>query len=249
VIYLEKGYIGCFKMSDKDSGKRQIEEYIKQLRNAGHKKIIAPINGDTWHTYRLVSWSSGMPVFPLEPQNPLWYNEVYEELGFTPLKKYRSDAFAINEVEPLPDINSVSFRSFREDDLRLIYDISIQGFDENFLYNDISFEKFNKLYQPFLPMIDPALVEITEVDGEAVGFMFSFAVGESMILKTMAVTSEFRSKGIGAKMINRVLLAGKQKGVKNVVAALIAEGNHSHNIVSNYNSQRIREYTLYCLEV
>jgi len=172
------------------------------------------------------------------------------ELGFKPLKKYRSDAFGIDGITALPDLDlDLNFRPFQADDLRLIYDISLQGFDENFLYNDITFEEFNKLYQPFLPMVDPALVEIAEVGGVPAGFMFSFAAGESMILKTMAVAPQFRSMGIGARMINRVLLAGQSKGVKTAVAALIAEGNHSHDIVSKYKSQKIREYTLYSMEV
>ena len=250
MIYLDKGYIGCFEMNDKDSGRRQLEEYVKQLTNAGHKRIIAPINGDTWHTYRLMSWSGDEPAFPFEPSNPLWYNDVYTEFGFKPLKSYRSDKFSMKLVEP-PSYKDkeLSFRNYRDGDLKLIYDISLHGFDENFLYDDISFEEFSKLYQPVLPMIDEELVVVAEVDNAPVGFMFSFAAGSKLILKTMAVLPEYRSMGIGAKMFHHILLTGQRKNMQTAIAALIAEGNNSHKIASKYGSEKIREYTLYYLDM
>lgn len=249
MVYLDKGYIGCFEMADKDSGKRQLEEYVRQLKSAGHKRIIAPINGDTWHTYRLVSWSSGDPAFPLEPRNPLWYNEVFEECGFKPLKKYRSDKLGISGIRPIDNTDlSLHIREFRDGDLRRIYDLSLRGFDENFLYNDITFEEFGKLYQPILPTLDKELAVIAEVDGNPAGFVFSFAIGDALVLKSMAVLPEARGRSVGAKLINRVLLAGQRKGYQTAIAALIAEGNNSHKIISKYGSEKLREYTLYCLE-
>jgi GNAT superfamily N-acetyltransferase len=250
MIYPNKGYIGCFEMIDKVSGKRQLEGYIQQLKDAGHQQIIAPVNGDTWHQYRLVTWSNGGPAFPFEPQNPLWYNEVYEELGFKPLMKYRSDKFNINNIKPIENQDlAFIIRDFCDTDLRLIYDISLQSFDENFLYNDITFEEFAKLYKPILPMIDRELVVIAEVEGVPAGFMFSFIAGDTQILKSMAVLPEFRSRGVGAKLINHVLLAGKGKGAKIAIAALMSDGNNSMNIISKYDSEQIREYTLYHLNI
>lgn len=271
MIYSDKGYMGCFEMNDPDSGRRQLEEYVRQLTNAGHRRIIAPINGDTWHSYRLMSWSGGEPAFPFEPQNPLWYNDIYIEFGFKPLKTYRSDKFAINVVLPscpetglsfcvggepmfesaktLYTDTKLSFRNYRDGDLKLIYDMSLHGFDANFLYDNITFEEFSKLYQPILPMMDKELVVIAEADHVPVGFMFSFAAGDRLILKTMAVLPEYRSKGIGAKMFHHILFTGQRKSLRTAIAALIAEGNNSHKIASKYGSEKIREYTLYYLDI
>ncbi|MDR2913335.1 MAG: GNAT family N-acetyltransferase [Tannerella sp.] len=248
MIYSDKGYIGCFEMNDKDLGRRQLEEYVKQLTNAGHKRIIAPINGDTWHTYRLMNWSGDEPAFPFEPHNPLWYNDIYTEFGFKPLKTYRSDKFSIDVEPPLCTDTELSFRDYREGDLKLIYDISLHGFDANFLYDNITFEEFSRLYQPVLPMIDKELVVIAEIDNAPVGFMFSFAAGDRLILKTMAVLPEYRSRGIGAKMFHHILFTGQRKSLRTAIAALIAEGNNSHKIASKYGSEKIREYTLYYLD-
>jgi len=250
MLYLDKGYIGCFEMSDKESAKQQLNDYIQQLKDAGHRQIIAPINGDVWHSYRLVSWSNGDPTFPFEPQNPLWHNEVYEELGFKPLMKYRSDKFNIGNIRPIHNTDAaLRIRAFQNDDLQLIYDLSLQGFNENFLYCEITFDDFSKLYQPVLPMVDNELVVIAEVDGAPAGFIFTFIADNVLILKSMAVLPEFRSRGIGAWLINHVLLAGQIKGAKTAIAALMSDGNNSNKIVSKYGSEQIREYTLYSLEV
>ena len=249
MIYSDKGYMGCFEMNDQDSGRRQLEEYVRQLTNAGHKRIIAPINGDTWHPYRLMSWSGDEPLFPFEPFNPLWYNDIYIEFGFKPLKTYRSDKFSMEFLEPFPDADTeISFRDYRDGDLKLIYDMSLHGFDANFLYDNITFEEFSKLYQPILPMMDKELVVIAEADHVPVGFMFSFAAGDRLILKTMAVLPEYRSRGIGEKMFRHILFAGQRKSLRTAIAALIAEGNNSHKIASKYGSEKIREYTLYYLD-
>jgi len=246
MVYLDKGYIGCFEMIEKDSGKKQLETYILQLERAGHKQIIAPINGNTWHTYRLVSRTSDEPLFPFEPHNPLWYNEVFEECGFKPLKKYISGRFGIGNIPPLRNNSStLKLRNFYDGDLEIIYDISLRGFSGNFLYSDITFEEFCRLYQPVLPMLDPDLTIIAEVNNRPVGFIFSFAIGDRLILKSVAILPEFVGSGIGARLINHVLVAGQQKGLKTAIAALMAVDNQSCSIVSKYGSEIIREYTLY----
>jgi len=260
MIYLDKGYIGFFEMAekadraDKNAGKRQLNGYVRQLREAGHKRIIAPINGDIWHQYRLVSWTNGDAPFPLEPQNPLWYNDVYLECGFKPLKKYISDKtsienFRLDSLRPLTG-GGLSVRGFGENDLKLIYELSLLGFAGSFLYSSITFEEFSKLYQPFLPKLDKELALIAEVDGKAAGFVFSFLTGDSLVIKTVAVLPEYKSfRSIGVRLVGHAMAAGQRKGAKTVIGALMAEGNNSLKIASKHGGECFREYTLYCLEV
>jgi GNAT superfamily N-acetyltransferase len=236
-------------MENAAEGEIKLKEYVNALTNAGHKKIIAPIDGDTWHKYRLVSFTNGEPSFPLEPQNPLWYNDVYEKCGFSPLKKYQSVKFEINNVIMPEKDGGITIRNFREGDLKLIYDISRRGFDENFLYGQISYEEFKKLYIPALSFADFDLVCVAEIEGIAAGFIFSFVSQNRLILKTMAVLPEYRQNGIGTALIGHVLAIALSKGITAAIGALIAEGNNSYKIVSKYGGEIIREYTVYGLEV
>jgi GNAT superfamily N-acetyltransferase len=236
-------------MENAEEGEIKLREYVNTLKNAGHKKIIAPIDGDTWHKYRLVSFTNGELPFPLEPQNPLWYNSVYEKCGFRPLKKYFSEKFEINNVIMPEKDSAITIRNFCEGDLKLIYDISRCGFDENFLYAQISYEEFEKLYMPALSFADFNLVCVAEAEGVAAGFMFSFVSHGRLILKSIAVLPKYRQNGIGTMLIGHVLTAAKNKGITTAIGALIAQGNSSHKIVSKYGGEIIREYTLYELEV
>jgi GNAT superfamily N-acetyltransferase len=238
-------------MADKAAGAAQLDEYVNQLQARGHSSIVAPINGSTWHTYRLVSWCGGEPAFPMEPQNPLWYNDVYTERGFTPLKTYRSDKFSLEGIAPPRNTNpALVLRPFQgQSDLATILRISLAAFEENFLYDDITLDGFMGLYKPMLPMIDPKLLLIAEINGVGAGFMFSFAAGDKLILKSMGTLPQYRGLGIGSILMAQVLAAGRAKGLKTAVAALMSDDNTSHKIVSKYGSELIRKYTLYKLEV
>ncbi|MCL2019512.1 MAG: GNAT family N-acetyltransferase [Oscillospiraceae bacterium] len=245
MVYSDKGYIGCFEMKDKESGRKQLLEYVRQLKNAGHNRIIAPINGDTWHQYRLMSRTDGSPAFPLEPHNPLWYNEVYTDIGFKPLEKYCSVAFPLGDIEEIPCNNDIIYKTFEPSDLKTIYDISVTGFVNNFLYEHINYEDFCKLYNPVLPMVDGDLVIIAYKNNTPCGFMFSLGFGDLFILKTIAVLPEYRKFGIGKTLMNKVIVNAQNKGFKTAIGALISEGNVSEDMVARYGAVKIREYTLY----
>jgi len=242
MLYLDKSYIGNFDAKTHEELREYLQSATEQMKG---KRIIAPIDGDTWHTYRLVSWDSGFPSFPLEPQNPLWYNDVYREVGFTPLARYISVAFPIKDIEKLPADNNVIYKKFEQADLKTIYNISINGFDKNFLYDEITYEDFYKLYEPILPMVDSDFVLIAYIDGVPCGFMFSVGLGDVFILKTIAVLPEYRKFGIGRVLMNKALLAAQEKGFKTAIGALIIDGNVSHDMVLRYGAEKIREYTLY----
>jgi GNAT superfamily N-acetyltransferase len=81
--------------------------------------------------------------------------------------------------------------------------------------------------------------------------MFAFIPpgGNAQILKTMAVLPGFRGMGIGAGLMAHVLAAGRKKGADSAIAALMADNVHSGNIIAKYGGKKMREYTLYGLDV
>ncbi|MCL2353439.1 MAG: GNAT family N-acetyltransferase [Defluviitaleaceae bacterium] len=242
MVYLDKGYIGNFDAKTP----QELREYLKlAIEQLGDRQIIAPIDGSTWHSYRLMSWSGDFPPFPMEPQNPLWYNDVYKELGFTPLATYHSVAFDINNIEELKHHKDVEYKTFEQHHLHDIHKISTQGFEGNFLYEHISYNDFFKLYQPLLPMLDKDFVLTAYVDGEPAGFIFAFGAADCIILKTIAVLPKYFKFGIGRSLVNKVLLKAEEKGFKTAIGALIIGGNISSSLVKKYNAKKIREYTLY----
>lgn len=318
-LYYDKGYMGMFSCKDKQSGLAIIKTGIAKLQAMGHKKIIAPIDGNTWFSYRLLSNNfTTMPVvqktpeeiseyniknveytiqnntqsakekrivqeapFPLELQNPLWYNEIFLELGFSILSKYHSYAFDFPRhihASNLP--NNIMIRSLKKEnimqELETIYHLSTQSFDNNFLYDKISFEKFSTLYASMLPMLEEDLVCIAQKEQngivENLGFLFAFSdrtniqsekvqttynlqdthlddQKKRLIIKSMAVHKDFLHQGIGSSMLNFILKKSQSKGFSKVIAAYIREENFSANIMAKYTSKSIREYSLYALDL
>lgn len=238
-------------MKDAEDGKRLLTQAVAELREAGHRRIIAPIDGDTWHKYRLLSGTYGEPAFLMEPQNPLWYNDVYTDLGFLPVKYYVSEAFAIDKIEAVPP--EVAIRGFNKADvdseLLQIYNLSIVGFADNFMYSPISLNDFYALYTPALPLINGDYTLFAEIGGETAGFLFAFESTGRLILKTIAVLPKFRGHGIGGSLIASAMAAGQRNGVKDAIAALMSEGNNSRKIAAKYEKRVIRKYTLYQLEM
>ena len=246
MIFKDKGYIGNFEMEDVESGKKKLASFIEVLSD--HDEIIGPIDGSTWHNYRLVSYTDGSPSFPMEPHNPIWYNEVYKELGFEPIKKYFSEKFPIKNIKPYKESDTVTIRQFKPEDLEAMYEISKVGFTDNFLYHPISYAEFEALYLPRVKMIAHDFILAAEVDDQTVGFLFAFVAGDTLILKTVATLPAYRSVGIGGRMINAALVKAEEMGIKTAIGALIADGNISRKVSAKYGGEVFREYTLYALK-
>lgn len=182
------GMIGFFEaLAWYDEAVRELfQEGIAWLRQAGARSIVGPMDGDTWHRYRLNVGPFDEPPFLLEPYNPPYYVPMWTANGFVPLERYSSkrvDPQAV--VTHLEDkrraalaagyrLRPLDAKRFREE-LRTIYDLSRRIFARNFLYTEIPEEEFYQLYAGARGLIDPDLVLFARSPaGEDVGFLFAY---------------------------------------------------------------------------
>jgi GNAT superfamily N-acetyltransferase len=154
------------------------------LRRQGCGPIIGPMDGDTWHRYRLNLGPFDEPPFLMEPHNPPHYAALWEEAGFRPLAEYLSlrvdDPAALlgalcGARPPLPSgyrLRRLSRLRFRRD-LDHLYELSRRSFREAFLYTEISRSEFHALYRGARFLIDPDLVWFAESAGQPVAFLFA----------------------------------------------------------------------------
>ena len=84
------GFIGAIESADEDAADALLTRAEERLRAAGCALAAGPVEGDTWHRYRLVTWSDGTPPFALEPYSPLEASAPWERAGFTALEGYAS---------------------------------------------------------------------------------------------------------------------------------------------------------------
>ena len=73
-----------------DAGDAVLRAAVDRAHRGGAAGVIAPIDGSTWASYRLVTWLGSEPAFPMEPWTPESWPGQFEAAGFVPLARYLS---------------------------------------------------------------------------------------------------------------------------------------------------------------
>lgn len=255
------GMLGFFEALDgQEAAVEQLfGEGIDWLQEAGCGPIVGPMDGDTWHRYRLNVGPFEEPPFLLEPYNPPYYERLWTANGFGVLEHYvskRVDAAAVvAHLEPkrqaalaagyqLRPLDSGRFR----DELRTIYELSRRIFARNFLYTEIPEEEFQGLYAGARALVDPELVWFARSPaGEDVGFLFAypdpFRAG-AVDFKTLGVLPEHRRAGVAALLFHEGHQRALAKGYRIANHCLIKEGNPSGDLDGGAG-RVMRRYCLY----
>ena len=135
-----------------------------------------------------------------------------------------------------------------EADVKIIYDLSMQGFTDNYLFAPIPYELFKSIYVPSFQSVDLRLSCIQEdPQGKAVGFNFTFIMDGQIVIKSVCVVPEFRGKGLLNAGIRHSMVKAMElfPEVQKVAAALIHEDNGPSKHVANETQDRKRhEYVL-----
>jgi hypothetical protein len=162
------------------------------LQAAGAGEIVGPLDGDTWHRYRLNAGPFAAPPFLLEPYNPPFYPDLWRTNGFVVVERYSSKRVAAEAVvrHLAAKAEACLAAGYRlrpidlgrfEDELRTLYRLSLGIFAGNYLYSEIEEERFLALYRGSKALLDPRLVwfahappDAAHPEGEAVGFLFAY---------------------------------------------------------------------------
>lgn len=231
----------------------------------GQKTLIAPLDGDTWHSYRTIIESSAQPKFFLEPDS-LLSADILKEAGFELIAQYSSSLIdlaasqgaidttiakrqtAIESSFSIRHLNSNKFES----ELKDIYDLSLSSFANNFLYQAIAFEQFAELYRPLSALISDELVWLAFNQSKLVGLMFALPDQlnkEQIILKSVAVHPEFSGLGLASYLLACVHKEAVKLGFTHSVQALYKDENRSAALTADLSTNLIRRYGLFALDL
>ena len=259
------GLIGHYAALDAEAGAELLAHALDWHRAEGRDRVIGPMDGSTWHRYRLLTERGTEPTFFLEPDNPDDWPGHFTGAGFAPLATYFS---ALNADLTCRDPRSRGRRAELERDgitlrtidikrfdaeLAAIHELSLVAFARNLLYSPIGLEAFIASYTPIRPHLVPELVLLAERDGHLVGFIVGIpdlaesARGEPVrtaIVKSMAVHPACGGNGLGGLLMDDCQQAARKLGFERAVHALMHETNRSRSISARYGTT-IRRYTLY----
>ena len=252
------GYFHC--INDLKAAQILVDAVKMDAKQLGINQIIGPLNGTTWENYRFRT-TEEPPAFFLESPHPVYYNQLFEQCGFLPIKSYYSFL-----VEPLNRMQErvkqreqqfldtgITFRNIDpahyERDVRRMYELCLISFKDNFLYTPYPWEPFAKKYRLLEHVADPEMTLLAEEGDRVLGFVFMIenvlnTDQKQFVFKTYAVHPGIKYAGLGAVISQRITDTLIDKGYTSSIHAFVIEGSPSYNSSSS-NSSIYRTYQLY----
>ncbi len=260
------GAVGQFFSDSRPTALALLERAAGIGRARGLEYLLGPLDGDTWHGYRLTTNDYGRSPFFLDRLTPRSWNDWFIEAGFEPVAEYHSTLSSTFEYEDesarrwherlkdgrlvLRPLNPDRF----EEELGLIHELSLASFNRNFMYTPISRERFLALYRPLRDLVVPKLVQLASVDRRPAGFCLCLPdyaqkqAGreiDTLILKTFARRPEEAYRGLGAFLMWHAHRQAAAFGFKHLIVAFMHRDNHSLTLARQTGGEIIRSYALY----
>lgn len=245
--------IGEFKCNTAEAGAALLQDICNQLASSGVPAVLGPMNGDTWHSYRLVTESDGSPPFLMEPQSKAQDVQAFQSAGFETLAKYFSArtevAPAIGDPPAQPDGLTVTNWNGTDPEAHFaeVYALSTGAFAANAFYKPIDLDAFLALYMPFVPLLRPELIFTARDDtGQLQGYLFGIpnygagAEPDTVILKTYASLQP----GLGHVMSHAFHTRALDLGFANAIHALMHDDNRSAESSRLHGAKVFRRYAL-----
>ncbi len=254
--------IGNFEcVNNREVAQLMQHEVDNWAKENGFKYILGPMNGSTWDNYRF-SIHHNNPLFLSEPFHPLYYNELFQELGFEVILNYQSRiergvtvnnekvAHKIQESE----LNGITLREFDasriDEELEKLFPLVKAAFERNRLYTPISWETFYKKYAEVIRQLGTRYVLLAEKKGELIGFVFAFQnllekTKKQLIYKTVARKYGKEYAGVGHVIALEVMKRAIEDGMEDAIHAFMIYDATSTEVSQNFNSQPYQEYALY----
>ncbi len=250
---LKTAATGNFRCETAQAGAALLHEAAAMLHAEGFAALLGPMDGDTWHTYRVVVETDGSAPFPMEPVSGPHDRAAFEAGGFAPVSSYVSTraslAEAIGAGEPVT-VGGVTVTPWDGQGAdRLIgglFDMSAASFADKAFFRPITRDAFLALYAPMLPAIDPRFVLFARDANGLIGFLFGLPnlmegkQPSTAILKTYASMRP----GVGHLLADTFHRAARDLGFTHVIHALMHVDNISLARSQRHAGQVFRRYAL-----
>lgn len=274
------GYVGIFDcVKDYDVFQAMLD-YAKTVMK-GVRHFLFPFFKATWYIYRFTAKGFGSFDYFMEFPDMPYYAEYAKRYGIEKIHRYVGSIS--HDIDEVAEKNKKSYDkaisygiSFRDldkkhlkHDLRIVYELTVNNYQDNLYFSPISFEEFFSLYQGLLKILDPQFLTFgINKDGREVCYGFSppdytplfekYNTGtlwgkgafflnrkkvHGMILKTAATDAGHRQMGIYGGICYLHALRGKNLGYRYVIGGYTYVDNVTHKVMSG--NLTWKEYELY----
>lgn len=245
--------LGKLRIPDVTAGRALLQTACERARYEGRAALLAPLDGDTWHSYRVVTETDGSSPFFMEPTSGPHDLEVLTAEGFEPVAHYLSTIATLDDAigTPARPVDGITITQWDGSDadglVRDLFALSSHAFSGNPFFKPIDFDAFSALYRPLVPLLDPRHVLFARDDENTlVGYLFATpnpmerADGPTVILKTYAATR----RGVGFLLADTFHRRARDMGFRNVIHALMHETNVSRERSGQHGAHVFRRYAL-----
>ncbi len=245
--------VGRFRCDSAAAGRELLAQIAVELTAEGYQAVVGPMDGDTWHTYRLVTESDGSPPFLMEPTSGAFDAEAFSSGGFTPLSHYVSTRTTLEAAigPAVVSVPGVSVSAWDGRDaaalVRQLYALSAGAFRNNAFFKPLDEAGFLRLYEPVMPLVDPRFVLFARTGaGALVGFLFGMpdrleaAAPRTVILKTYASAQ----RGVGHLLADHFHRCARDAGFVDAIHALMHVDNVSLARSARHAGAIFRRYAL-----
>lgn len=244
----------------KDSDLKEIDQFMSEwFKQKNISQAIGPYYFTTYFPYRM-RVDEDKVSYPWEPKQPSYELKFMESIGHSKHAIYHSnlmkgfghfDQKGKKEYEALL-AQGFTFRPIRtdalEEEIQILYTLSMKGFTDNYLFEPIPFELFKEVYVPSFKAVDLRMSCVQySPDGKPIGFNFTFPQGHQVIIKSACVLPEFRGRGLFSAGIYHGVLKTRElvPEVTDAITALVHDENEASKRVANSPTPQERhEYAL-----
>jgi GNAT superfamily N-acetyltransferase len=245
------GHFGYFEACpDKACAEKLMHAAEKWLRRKGKTRIEGPINLNMLAGYRFQTAGFDTQAFPGEPRNPKYYPDLFGDLGYREIARWKSW-----DISPLALLGLRTFdwlqrarrrateaRGYRlevlrtdclEEEIRKIHFLIHEVFADNYGFSPVDLAEH-------MQMQGGAMDGSAQVAGaflyhcatrEPVGFSYGFYTDRTAIFHTFGVTKAHRGTGGADLLFHQGLQEIRSQGVSRAIGALAKEGKSKYEHV------------------
>jgi hypothetical protein len=250
--------IGGIAFESAEAGSTLLRSLARQLKTEGFAGLLGPMDGDTWHRYRVVTQSNGSAPFVMEPQCAASDHAAFLAAGFSEVSSYVSarakliDTIAGAPVA-MPGITVSPWDGDGAEQLiGQLFAMSGSAFSGNHFFKPIGLDAFLELYRPVLPLLDPRHILFARgAGGELVGFLLGMPDRLAPPGRQAAILKTYASglRGVGHLLADTYHRRALELGHEEVIHALMHEDNVSRERSARHHAEIFRRYALMGLKL
>ncbi len=258
------GYLGDFSIDNQEHFPAILQHGCAELKKQGCELAIAPIDGNTWQRYRVVTEKDNSSPFFLESPYQTLNPQIFTQEGFDVLASYHSrrvtDLHTTDRRSPKIAARlsklGITIRHLDianlEEELENLFPLVHESFQSHFLYQPISQKDFIEQYLQLKKYILPELVLIAEHKNKIVGFILGVPDylnansknNKTVVFKTLGISPERKYSGLGILLLDTIRQKSLQMGFQAAIYALIQSGGLCDNM-TRHHGEIFRRYALF----